>query len=59
MKWLVPMYDIDLMWHTHISIDPSRYPDTCLEVIGRVRSIIVCIAAPRLTAFERKIMSLP
>jgi hypothetical protein len=49
MKWLVPMYDIDLMWHTHISIDPSRYPDTCVEVIGRVRTHVSrCTAIPSL-----------
>lgn len=33
---LVPMYDIDLLWHTHISIDPTLYPDTCIRAIGRV-----------------------
>jgi hypothetical protein len=33
---LVPMYDIDLMWHTHISIDPSRYPEACHRSIGKV-----------------------
>jgi hypothetical protein len=33
---VVPMYDIDLLWHTHISIDPSAYPHDCTAAIGRV-----------------------
>jgi hypothetical protein len=34
---VVPMYDIDLLWHTHISIDPSAYRDDCRAAIGWVR----------------------
>jgi hypothetical protein len=30
------MYDIDLLWHTHISIDPSAYLSDCVAAIGRV-----------------------
>jgi hypothetical protein len=34
---LVPMYDIDLMWHTHLSISPGAYASFCLQHVGRVR----------------------
>jgi hypothetical protein len=33
---LVPMYDIDLMWHTHLSMDPSAYAEQCRSAIGWV-----------------------
>jgi hypothetical protein len=33
---VVPMYDIDLLWRTHISIDPSAYLSDCTAAIGRV-----------------------
>jgi hypothetical protein len=35
---VVPMYDIDLMWHTHISMDPSAYREHCRSAIGWVSS---------------------
>jgi hypothetical protein len=30
------MYDIDLLWHTHISIHPCAYLRDCTAAIGRV-----------------------
>jgi hypothetical protein len=32
---VVPMYDIDLMWHTHISLSASYHPD-CQRIFGKV-----------------------
>ena len=33
-QFIVPTYDIDLMWHTHLAF-PSRYMDDCLSLAGR------------------------
>ena len=32
-KFLVPCYDIDLLWHTH-QLNPQRYRDDCLKHLG-------------------------
>jgi hypothetical protein len=38
---VVPMYDIDLIWHTHLSMDPSAYAVQCRSAIGWV-SLPIC-----------------
>lgn len=36
-EFLVPCYDIDLMWHTH-QLEPVTYERDCLRLLGRVLS---------------------
>lgn len=33
-QFIVPTYDIDLIWHTHLAF-PSRYQEDCLRLAGR------------------------
>jgi hypothetical protein len=45
---VVPMYDIDLLWHTHLSMNPSAYPEQCRSAIGWVSPASVLRVSLRL-----------
>jgi hypothetical protein len=48
---VVPMYDIDLIWHTHISMHPSAYPEQCRSAIGWVSGYLSAAAHPLLATW--------